>query len=198
MAMAYSNENQYTYDFKLVIVGDSQVGKNTLVKHISARNLDWVTSIGGTLPRDPKKIKIPIVKHCEFEKKWIELKIWLPSNSADPHELYEDADGIIVMYDVTNQESFENVEHKWMKEIHSNFSPNDHDVAVIIMGNKMDSSSERMISTESGRSYATKQEYQFMETSVKNNENVEESIKELLIVMISCRELKKELKGKSL
>ena len=83
---------------------------------------------------------------------------------------YRGAHGIVVVYDVTNRESFDNIDN-FMKEVHDNASENVH---VFLCGNMIDKSSERVISTEEGYSAAAKYNAGFIEVSAKEGTNISE------------------------
>jgi len=82
---------------------------------------------------------------------------------------YRGAHGIIVVYDITNPDSFQNV-RKWLQEINRYASEN---VQKILVGNKADLVSERKVSYEDAKELADELGVNFLETSAKNASNVE-------------------------
>ena len=84
---------------------------------------------------------------------------------------YRGAHGIIIVYDVTDRDSFDNV-RQWMHEIERFANPG---VCKILVGNKCDMEEIRKVSTEEGAELARHFEIPFLETSAKNSINVEQS-----------------------
>ena len=79
--------------------------------------------------------------------------------------------GILLVYDVTDEESYENV-RLWMRNIEQHAA---EDVDKILLGNKCDLSDKRVVDTESAVAFAEKLGVDFMETSARTNQNVEEA-----------------------
>jgi Ras-related protein Rab-1A len=84
---------------------------------------------------------------------------------------YRGAHGIIIVYDVTDRDSFDNV-RQWMHEIERFANPG---VCKILVGNKCDMDEIRKVSTDEGAELARHFEIPFLETSAKNSINVEQS-----------------------
>lgn len=84
---------------------------------------------------------------------------------------YRGAHGIIIVYDVTDRQSFQNVEH-WLKEIDKYATGN---VNKLLVGNKSDLQSKKVVSYEEAKEFADKHGFKFLETSAKNSHNVEQS-----------------------
>jgi Ras-related protein Rab-1A len=84
---------------------------------------------------------------------------------------YRGAHGIIVVYDVTDQKSFDNIT-KWLKEIDTFAGPS---VQKLLVGNKSDLENERMVLTDQGKTLAESLKIPFVETSAKNADNVEQT-----------------------
>ena len=83
---------------------------------------------------------------------------------------YRGSNGIIVVYDVTDRDSFDHVSY-WMKEIERLATP---DVCKLLVGNKADLTEKRAVTTEEGQALANQFGVTFVETSAKENTNVEE------------------------
>ena len=79
--------------------------------------------------------------------------------------------GILVVYDVTNEETFENV-HNWLRQIDQNAGPN---VVKVLIGNKCDNEDERQVSKQRGEDMAKEFGLNFFETSAKLNINISEA-----------------------
>lgn len=89
---------------------------------------------------------------------------------------YRGADGIVVLFDVTNQESFRHLEG-WLSEVNRYASPDN--TKRILVGNKVDKSSERVISLESAKEFADKYGMKYIEASAKVGTNVDQAFNEL-------------------
>lgn len=111
----------------------------------------------------------------DVENKVIKLQIWDTAGQEKFRTItssyYRGAHGVIVVYDVTNRDSFNNVKN-WMGEITRYASEN---VNRLLIGNKCDIDSKKAVSTEEGKELADSLGIPFMETSAKNSTNVEQS-----------------------
>ncbi|XP_035122455.1 ras-related protein Rab-26 isoform X3 [Callithrix jacchus] len=85
------------------------------------------------------------------------------------HAYYRDAHALLLLYDVTNKASFDNIQ-AWLTEIHEYAQ---HDVALMLLGNKVDSAHERVVKREDGEKLAKEYGLPFMETSAKTGLNVD-------------------------
>ena len=84
------------------------------------------------------------------------------------HAYYRDAQALLLLYDVTNQSSFDNI-RAWLSEIRQYA---EEDVVIMLLGNKVDKAN-RVITKEQGEKLAKQYEVSFMETSAKTGQNVE-------------------------
>ena len=89
---------------------------------------------------------------------------------------YRGADGVVVLFDITNQDSFRHLEG-WLSEVNRYASPDN--TKRILIGNKVDKSSERVISLEAAKEFAGKYGMKYIETSAKAGTNVEQAFNEL-------------------
>ena len=85
------------------------------------------------------------------------------------NQYYQKADGILLVYDITNQASFDEIKNYYSKQIKDRCK---FGVKVLLLGNKTDLEDERKISLEMGVNYAVDNKFLFMETSCLKNENV--------------------------
>lgn len=88
-----------------------------------------------------------------------------------PAKVYQNANGVALFYDITNEQSFKNISN-WLKTI----AENTNEVAVVLIGNKSDLEEKRVIKAEEGRKIADENNFLFFETSVKANKNIDEAI----------------------
>ncbi|KAH0941202.1 hypothetical protein HID58_000839 [Brassica napus] len=115
------------------------------------------------------------IRTVEQDGKTIKLQIWDTAGQERFRTItssyYRGAHGIIVTYDVTDQESFNNVK-QWLNEIDRYASEN---VNKLLVGNKCDLTSQKVVSTETAKAFADELGIPFLETSAKNATNVEEA-----------------------
>jgi len=162
-----------TYDllFKLLLIGDSGVGKTCILFRFSedAFNTTFISTIGIDFK----------IKTIELRGKKIKLQIWDTAGQERFHTIttsyYRGAMGIMLVYDITNAKSFDNIA-KWLRNIdeHAN-----EDVERMILGNKCDMEDKRVVSKERGEAIAREHNIRFLETSAKTNINVDKSFIEL-------------------
>ncbi|KAG2195976.1 hypothetical protein INT47_011481, partial [Mucor saturninus] len=115
------------------------------------------------------------IKTIELEGKTVKLQIWDTAGQERFRTItssyYRGAHGIIVVYDVTERESYENVK-QWMHEIDRFASEGVHK---LLVGNKSDLADERAVPYEEARSFAESNHLSFLETSAKDDKNVEQA-----------------------
>jgi len=156
-----------TYDllFKLLLIGDSGVGKTCVLFRFSddAFNTTFISTIGIDFK----------IKTVELNGKKIKLQIWDTAGQERFHTIttsyYRGANGIMLVYDITNTKSFENIS-KWLRNIEEHAS---EDVEKMLLGNKCDMEEKRVISKDKGEQIASEHGIKFYETSAKNNINIE-------------------------
>ncbi|XP_044309719.1 ras-related protein Rab-37 isoform X3 [Varanus komodoensis] len=134
-----------------------------------ARNgaLERASSLGSTYDVSGKN-KVVTVDGVK-----VKLQIWDTAGQerfrSVTHAYYRDAQALLLLYDITSRISFDNI-RAWLTEIHEYAQK---DVVIMLLGNKADMSSERVIRTEDGESLAREYGVPFMETSAKTGMNVE-------------------------
>ena len=158
-------KHKYDYLFKLLIIGESGVGKTCLLLRFTDDSFtsNHLTTIGIYF-----KIKI-----INLENKLIKLQIWDTAGQERFRTItktyYKGAHGIILTYDVTDQTSFKNIRN-WIKQIEANAQTN---VCKVLVGNKCDKP-DRVVTEEEGKKLADDFSMSFFETSAKTNQNVNE------------------------
>eukprot|EP01083_Nonionella_stella_P189826 702838_1 len=157
---------EYDYLFKLLLIGDSGVGKSCLLLRFADDT--YTESYISTIGVDFK------IRTIELEGKTIKLQIWDTAGQERFRTItssyYRGAHGIIVVYDITDKDSFTNVE-QWLKEIERYASEN---VNILLVGNKSDLETKRAVETETGKEFAEQNnKITFIEASAKNASNVE-------------------------
>nr|pir hypothetical protein T23H2.6 - Caenorhabditis elegans [Caenorhabditis elegans] len=132
----------YDMLFKLLLIGDSGVGKTCILYRFSddAFNTTFISTIGIDFK----------IKTIELKGKKIKLQIWDTAGQERFHTIttsyYRGAMGIMLVYDITNAKSFDNIA-KWLRNIDEHAS---EDVVKMILGNKCDMSDRRVVSRERG------------------------------------------------
>ena len=169
-------EKEYDYIFKVLLIGNSDVGKSSLI----LRYVDqiWNDVFVPTIGVDFK------VKSLEIENKSIKLQIWDTAGQERFRNVissyFKGAHGILLIFDITSRESFKELEN-WLGEVERNASPQ---ILKILIGNKCDLVEERDISKDEGEAFAMRNGMQYIETSAKINTNVNEAFEALAKIMV--------------
>jgi len=165
--MATSKNAQYDYLIKLLLIGDSGVGKSCLLLRFSDDTFttNFITTIGIDFK----------IRTIELDGKRVKLQIWDTAGQERFRTIttayYRGAMGILLTYDVTDEQSFQNIRN-WMKNIEEHAAEN---VNKILIGNKCDLVEKKVVDTQRGQQLAEGYNIKFLETSAKNNLNVEEA-----------------------
>lgn len=152
------------YIFKLVIVGDTSVGKTEIVNRYLYNKFNF-----NSIATVAAEVKYSNIKKNDTN---IKCQIWDTAGQEKYFSLtssyFKGAKVAIIVYDVTSKTSFDNVD-KWINEIFGKIGP---DVYIIICGNKSDLDIYRRVSFNEGLEKAEKYEFDFIETSAKNSSNI--------------------------
>ncbi|KAL6939860.1 GTP-binding protein of the rab [Hanseniaspora osmophila] len=158
----------YDYLFKLLLIGDSGVGKSCLLLRFAddTYTQDYISTIGVDFK----------IKTIELENnKIVKLQIWDTAGQERFRTItssyYRGAHGIIIVYDVTSLESFQNVK-TWLQEIDRYGNTG---VLKLLVGNKNDLVSQKQVDHETALNFANSLNLTLIETSALNSENVEEA-----------------------
>ncbi|KAL0590356.1 hypothetical protein ABG067_001602 [Albugo candida] len=171
----------YDHLFKLVLIGDSGVGKSCLLLRFAddAFTESYITTIGVDFR----------FRTVRIDKKTIKLQIWDTAGQERFRTItsayYRGADGIIMVYDVTNQESFDHV-NDWLNEVNRYASEG---TCKLLVGNKSDIAENRAVTYETAKAFADSLSIPFLETSAKNAQNVEEAFLTMASELITIREM---------
>ncbi len=155
--------------YKILLLGDSTVGKTCfLLRYVDDSFLDLHMATIGL----DYRLKTLILE----EQKIVKVQLWDTAGQdkfrAITRNYYKGASGIILIFDVTNIKSYENIK-KWINEIKEEISEK---VAIVLIGNKIDNVQERKISKEQGDKLASEIGVKFFETSAKTGEGINESV----------------------
>ncbi|KAL6865149.1 hypothetical protein ACP4OV_016300 [Aristida adscensionis] len=158
---------EYDYLFKLLLIGDSSVGKSCLLLRFA--DDAYVDTYISTIGVDFK------IRTVDLDGKTVKLQIWDTAGQERFRTItssyYRGAHGIIIVYDVTDMESFNNVK-QWLSEIDRYASDN---VCKLLVGNKCDLVDSKVVETEKAKAFADSLGIPFIETSAKESINVEEA-----------------------
>lgn len=158
---------EYDFLFKLLLIGDSGVGKSCLLLRFADQT--YTDSYISTIGVDFK------IRTIDLDGKTIKLQIWDTAGQERFRTItssyYRGAHGIIVVYDITDAESFNNVK-QWLNEIDRYASEN---VNKLLVGNKCDLDDKRAVSLEEGKALAENLGIPHLESSAKNATNVEQA-----------------------
>jgi len=162
-----SAATEYDYLFKLLLIGDSGVGKSCLLLRFADHT--YTESYISTIGVDFK------IRTIDLDGKTIKLQIWDTAGQERFRTItssyYRGAHGIIVVYDVTDSDSFNNVK-QWLNEIDRYASEN---VNKLLVGNKCDLVNKKAVDYETAKAFADKLDIPFLETSAKTATNVEKA-----------------------
>ncbi|KAJ8930763.1 hypothetical protein NQ314_016397 [Rhamnusium bicolor] len=161
----------------VMLLGDSGVGKTCILM----RFRDGLFLCGNFISTVGVDFRTKVVS---VDNTKVKLQIWDTAGQerfrSVTHAYYRDAHALLLLYDVTNKTSFDNI-RAWLGEIREYAQD---DVVIMLLGNKADCGSERAVRREEGERLAREYNVAFMETSAKSGQNVE------LAFVAVARELK--------
>lgn len=153
------------YVFKVVLIGDSAVGKSQLLNRF-ARNeftLDSKATIGVEFQ----------TRTIMVDQKTVKAQIWDTAGQeryrAVTSAYYRGAVGAMLVYDVTKRQTFDHIA-RWLEELRSHA---DNNIVIMLIGNKTDLATLRAVPTEDAKEFAEKEGLFFLETSALEATNVD-------------------------
>ncbi|RSL99658.1 Ras-related protein Rab-11B [Fusarium oligoseptatum] len=157
--------DEYDFLFKVVLIGDSGVGKSNLLSRFTRNefNLDSKSTIGVEFA----------TRSIQVDSKTIKAQIWDTAGQeryrAITSAYYRGAVGALLVYDISKHQTYENVT-RWLKELRDHADAN---IVIMLVGNKSDLRHLRAVPTEEAKSFASENHLSFIETSALDASNVE-------------------------
>ncbi|XP_046857520.1 ras-related protein Rab-11B [Xenia sp. Carnegie-2017] len=172
-----TKDDEYDYLFKVVLIGDSGVGKSNLLSRFTRKefNLESESTIGVEFA----------TRSIQVDNKTIKTQIW---DTAERERFrgfnrayYRGAVGALIVYDIAKHMTYENVE-RWLKQIRDHADSN---IVIMLVGNKSDLRHLRAVPTEEAKAFAEKNSLSFIETSALDSTNVEQAFQNILTEIYS-------------
>nr|CAB3492652.1 unnamed protein product [Digitaria exilis] len=170
--MAHRVDNEYDYLFKIVLIGDSGVGKSNILSRFTRNEfcLESKSTIGVEFA----------TRTLQIEGKTIKAQIWDTAGQeryrAITSAYYRGAVGALLVYDITKKQTFENIQ-RWLRELRDHADSN---IVIMMVGNKSDLNHLRSVPEEDGQALAEKEGLSFLETSALEALNVEKAFQTIL------------------
>lgn len=164
MAISSEEEQAGDYLFKIVLVGDSAVGKSNLLARFARDEF---------YPNSKSTIGVEFqTQKMNIEGKEIKAQIWDTAGQerfrAVTSAYYRGAVGALLVYDISRRRTFDNI-GRWLNELQTH---SDMNVVTILVGNKSDLRDAREVTTAEGKALAESQGLFFIETSALDSSNV--------------------------
>ncbi|KAG4923355.1 hypothetical protein AAZX31_18G033400 [Glycine max] len=170
--MAYKVDHEYDYLFKIVLIGDSGVGKSNILSRFTRNEfcLESKSTIGVEFA----------TRTLQVEGKTVKAQIWDTAGQeryrAITSAYYRGAVGALLVYDITKRQTFENVQ-RWLRELRDHADSN---IVIMMAGNKSDLNHLRAVSTDDAQNLAEREALSFLETSALEAFNVEKAFQTIL------------------
>eukprot|EP00923_Selenidium_pygospionis_P057885 GHVN01101450.1.p1 GENE.GHVN01101450.1~~GHVN01101450.1.p1 ORF type:complete len:171 (+),score=13.68 GHVN01101450.1:158-670(+) len=165
-------DDYYDYLYKIVLIGDSGVGKSNLLSRFTRDefNLESKPTIGVEFA----------TKSVQAEGKIIKAQIWDTAGQeryrAITSAYYRGAVGALLVYDIAKKTSFEHVE-RWLKELREHAEEN---IVILLVGNKADLQQLRAVDQNTAADFAEREGLAAIETSALDGVNVERAFQQIL------------------
>jgi len=166
------SSSNYDYLFKVVLIGDSGVGKSNLLSRFTRNefNLESKSTIGVEFA----------TRSISVDNKTIKAQIWDTAGQeryrAITSAYYRGAVGALLVYDIAKHNTYQNVT-RWLKELKDHADTN---IVIMLVGNKSDLRHLRAVPTEEAKNFSAENNLTFIETSALDASNVEVAFQTIL------------------
>ena len=154
----------YDYTLKFIVIGESSVGKSNILLQFTDQRFEQTHDVTIGVEFGTKIVS--------YEDTIYNIQIWDTAGQetykAITKSYYRGAIGCLLVYDITNRETFDEVS-KWLTDIKES---NPYNTNIILIGNKLDLEDYRQVSYEEGKKFADDNKIEFIETSAKTGANV--------------------------
>ncbi|CAL5388646.1 unnamed protein product [Camellia sinensis] len=187
--MAHKVDHEYDYLFKIVLIGDSGVGKSNILSRFTRNEfcLESKSTIGVEFATRTLQFTILIqlnytkeIGNCPVEGKTVKAQIWDTAGQeryrAITSAYYRGAVGAFLVYDITKRQTFDNVQ-RWLRELRDHADSN---IVIMMAGNKSDLNHLRAVSEQDGQVLAEKEGLSFLETSALEALNIDKAFQTIL------------------
>ncbi|GAV78315.1 Ras domain-containing protein [Cephalotus follicularis] len=170
--MAHRVDHEYDYLFKIVLIGDSGVGKSNILSRFTRNEfcLESKSTIGVEFA----------TRTLQVDGKTVKAQIWDTAGQeryrAITSAYYRGAVGALLVYDITKRQTFDNVQ-RWLRELRDHADSN---IVIMMAGNKSDLAHLRAVPEEDGPSLAEREGLSFLETSALEATNIEKAFQTIL------------------
>lgn len=170
--MAHRVDHEYDYLFKIVLIGDSGVGKSNILSRFTRNEfcLESKSTIGVEFA----------TRTLQVEGKTVKAQIWDTAGQeryrAITSAYYRGAVGALLVYDITKRQTFDNVQ-RWLRELRDHADSN---IVIMMAGNKSDLKHLRAVSEDDGQALAEREGLSFLETSALEATNIEKAFQTIL------------------
>ncbi|KAH1224789.1 Ras-related protein Rab11C [Glycine max] len=190
--MAHRVDHEYDYLFKIVLIGDSGVGKSNILSRFTRNEfcLESKSTIGVEFATRTLQLRSSSEEHpvknldvgikIVVEGKTVKAQIWDTAGQeryrAITSAYYRGAVGALLVYDITKRQTFDNVQ-RWLRELRDHADSN---IVIMMAGNKSDLSHLRAVSEDDGQALAEREGLSFLETSALEATNIEKAFQTIL------------------
>ena len=164
--------NKDIIEFKIILIGNASVGKTSIFNKFTTGDFSKIYK--STIAAEFKSKLLKVNKNL-----WAKLVIWDTCGTENYRSLtrqyYRGADGAIVIFDLTDQSSFNDLK-KWIKDI-KNYG--EKDIQIIVVGNKLDLFNQRKVTQSQANNFCNENKYKYIESSAKDGTNLLKIFEEL-------------------